>query len=100
MGLQEKIKSFTRISALDENSQYQDYVMLHKVLAEISKLQEQIQLKRDNALEWVKTALLDKEDFVDEDDFEGCALELCNAIQVFVNREVLALLTSETEKET
>lgn len=46
---------------------------------------EAIQKRRDKTLEWVKQNLLPEYD-------EGIALEYSNAIQVFVNREILPLL--------
>jgi len=55
---------------------------------------KQLQEKRDNALEWVKENLLKdsyekvehKEDLF---DLDLRAQDICNAIQVFLNREVL-----------
>jgi len=54
----------------------------------------QIQVDRDNALEWVKENLLKEsyEERPDDENLDWIAKDMCHAIQVFVNREILPKL--------
>ena len=75
--------------------QFEEWVRVDDVRALLDEVAKQIQDNRDKVTVWVKNNLIDRKDFVDDDDFNGYALELSNAIQVFINREVLAVLEGE-----
>ena len=69
-------------------------------LEELGVVSKEIQLERDNALEWVKENIL-KESYEESGrdttglDFEAAGM--CHAIQVFVNRKILPKLVGDGE---
>jgi len=80
---------------IDKIRMKKDWIHKDNVEEAIEEAIKQIRDKRDKVTVWVKNNLIDREDFVDDDDFNGYALELSNAIQVFINRQVLTVLEGE-----
>lgn len=78
------------------------WVKVNDVLKELGVASKEIQLERDNALEWVKETIL-KESYEEcgRDttglDFEAAGM--CHAIQVFVDRKLLGLLVEHSKED-
>jgi C4-type Zn-finger protein len=103
-GLKQKISNIIQcridIAEQDKETAIRNELMVLKreLLETLDEVTKQIQDKRDKVTVWVKNNLIDRKDFVDDDDFNGYALELSNAIRVFINRQVLVILDGEHKK--